>query len=414
MTEALWWLLLNFFSIIVLAFYSMTEMACVSFNRIRLHYYVSKGYKRAIWLNSLLHHPWKLFGTTLIGVNFAMFFGSEFAREFHRSIGLNPDLAPLTQVVLVIVLGELAPMFAARAYPEHVALLGVSVIYASAKIMTPILWAIRLLSTFCNWLVGGKEEASHIFLTQEELQKILEEEEDMPYPGPNEEFNAVTANIFSLKDKTAKHVMTPLHRSALLPSNSTIEQTRAVMEKHEVEYIFIYHGDTFNIIGIVFPSDLIRAPDGRRARDYCRPPWFVTQNTMLLQIVKQFRHNSETVAVILNNEGRAVGVLDLDDVVEEIFGKQSNYKAQKRSLQKKCPFIIDRTFPANLKVGDFNAQFDARLDPREDLTLAELMEIVLEHNPEEGESIYLEPFEITVKETTLRGIKSITINTKVG
>lgn len=412
MNEALFWLVLNFVSIIVLAFYSMMEMACVSFNRIRLHYYVSKGNKRAIWLDNLLHHPWRLFGTTLIGVNFAMFFGSEFSREFHTAIGLSPDLAPLSQVILVIILGELAPMFAARAYPEHVALLGIPIIYASAKIMAPLLWAIRLVSTFCNWAVGGKEANTHIFLTEEELQKILEEEEDMPFPSPSEEFNAVTTNIFDLKEKTAQLVMTPLSRTALIPSNTTVEQTRNTMAKSDAEYVLVYHTYTYNIIGILCPADLLRTPDARRARDYARSPWLVTQNTSLLQIIKQLRRNNETVAVILDDEGHAVGVLDLDDLVEEIFGKWSINK-KKKDLRKKRPLIIDRTFPAQLKVGDFNAQFDVKLDPREDLTLAELMEQVLEHNPEEGESIYLEPFEMTVSETSLRGIKSISITTKI-
>lgn len=56
-SHALYWLLLNLFSIIMLAFYSMLEMACVSFNRVRLQYYVSQGIKRAEWLNWLLQHP---------------------------------------------------------------------------------------------------------------------------------------------------------------------------------------------------------------------------------------------------------------------------------------------------------------------------------------------------------------------
>lgn len=413
MNEALGWLLLNLLSIVVLAFYSMTEMACVSFNRVRLHYYVSKGNKRAIWLNNLLHHPWKLFGTTLIGVNFAMFFGSEFSREFHSAIGISPDLAPLSQVILVIVLGELAPMFAARAYPEQVALLGVPIINASAKVMTPILWAIRLLSKFCNWMVGGKEEASHIFITEEELQKILEEEEDQPFPTNSEEFNAVTTNIFELKTKTAQQVMTPLNQVALLPSNATVEQARILMQNSAVEYFLVFHTEIHNVVGIAFPADLIRAPESRRARDYSRTPWFVTQTTKLMQIVKQFRRNNEIVAVILDKEGHAVGVLDLDDVVEEIFGKWSDKKTNKRDERKRKKLIIDRTFPAHYKVGEFNAQFDVKLDSREELTLVELMEEILEHNPEQGESVYLEPFEMTVKDTTLRGAKSITITTKI-
>jgi len=102
----------------------MVEMACVSFNKVRLHYYVNQGNRRAIWLNYLLQHPFRLFGTTLIGVNVAMVVGSECSREFHSALGLSPDLAPLSQVIIVVIFAELAPMFAARHYAEHVAMLG--------------------------------------------------------------------------------------------------------------------------------------------------------------------------------------------------------------------------------------------------------------------------------------------------
>src|ERR1700722_3738597 len=91
------WFLLNILTIILLGFYSMQEMASVSFNRLRLQYYVSKGIKRAIWVQSLLQNPARLFGTTLISVNIAMFIGSECARRTYAALGLNPDWAPLTQ-----------------------------------------------------------------------------------------------------------------------------------------------------------------------------------------------------------------------------------------------------------------------------------------------------------------------------
>ena len=121
---AMMWLLFNILSIVFLAFFSMAEMACISFNKIRMQFYVAQGSKRAKWLYALMQNPSRLFGTTLIGVNIATFVGSECARQFHSAIGLDPDLAPLSQVIIVIIFGELAPQFAARSYPENVAMLG--------------------------------------------------------------------------------------------------------------------------------------------------------------------------------------------------------------------------------------------------------------------------------------------------
>lgn len=387
----------------------MQEMASVSFNKVRLQYYVSQGNKRAIWLSYLLHHPARLFGTTLIGVNVALVSGSEFSRDFHAAIGLSPDLAPLSQIIIVVIFGELAPMFAARRYAEHVALLGVPIVYASAKLMTPLLWILGQISKICNYLVGGRESNTNIFLSQDELQKILEEhDEEKPYVNESEEFNTISTNIFNLSKKEAWQVMEPVNSQPKIASNATIAEMKAFIAKTKADYALVYHRDFSNIVGIAFPRDLIRVSDTKRVRDYARPPWFITQNTKIMQILKQFRYNNQSVAVILDNQGHAVGIMHLYDIMEEIFGKVATL-----STKPQTQLMIDRTFPGTMKVGVFNAQFGVVLSDKIDLTLSELLKEVLQHQPEAGESIFLDPFEISVDEVSLMGVKTVTINTHI-
>jgi len=407
--NALFWLSLNLLSIVVLSFYSMMEMACVSFNKVRLQYYVTKGIKQAIWLNYLLHNPSRLFGTTLIGVNVAMFAGSECAREFHQAIGLSPDLAPLSQVVIVIIFGELAPMFAARRYAEHVAMLGIPLVYLSAKLMTPFLWILAAISFLCDKLFGGKESETKIFLTKEELLKILEsQEDDKTLSIENEEFNAIAANILQLHKKGAKDVMNPIKSISLIPSSSTVEQARQIFQKSESNYLPVYHNEQTNIIGIVTPRNLIRASDNRKTRDFVRSPWFITESTKASQLLNQFRHNNQNVAIVLNQAGLAIGIVILDDLMAEIFGKIRTPQKKKQNV-----LIMERTFPATMKVAEFNAQFDVVLDPRPNINLADLVREHLGHAPEIDESVYIYPFELTVKETSRLDIKVISIKTRL-
>jgi putative hemolysin len=405
-SSALFWLLLNLITILILAFYSMLEMACVSFNKVRLQYYVFKGNKQAIWLNWLLNNPTRLFGTTLLGVNVATVFGSEFAREFFSSIGLDPDLSPFTQVLLVVIFGELAPMFAARRYAEHVTMLGVPIVYASAKLMSPIIWAISAISKAFNKMIGGKETHGNIFITQEELLKILEEQDETG--GDGEDFNTVTTNIFNLRQKDLRQVMEPLESVSKISSNVTVAQIANVLQnqKSDQNYVLIYHREPTNIIGVVQARHLIRAPENRRVRDFAQPPWFVTQNTSLLKILNQFRRNNEAIGIILNEQGKAEGVIHLDDIVEEIFGIRTVANESGNML------FLERTFPGSMKVGDFNSQFDVVLDKRKDLTLSDLILEHLGHHPEVGESIFIDPFELTVEVTSLLEIKTVKITTK--
>lgn len=406
--SALLWLGLNLFSLVILAFYSMMEMACVSFNRVRLHYYVSKKERKALLLNELLHNPSRLFGTTLVMVNVAMFFGSECSRELHIALGLSPDLAPLSQVILVVIFGELAPMFAARSHSEHVALLGVTIIDTSAKLLAPVLAVLEYITRICNGMMTSEEMHSTFSITQEELQKLLEEQEgEQPYATDLEQFNAITSNIFSLRQKNVSQVMTPMQRIPALSSNATIKEARALFASTKADYLPIYHRTIANVIAIAFPRDLVRASDQQKVKEHARVPWFVTENAKLPHILRQFRSNTQEVAVILNSQGAAIGMIDREEIIEEIFG------AQKHPLKKKGMVIIDRSFPGDMLIADFNAQFHIILDQDEELTLEELIKRELGFRPEVGESIYIAPFELIVKEVSLLGIKSITVKTKI-
>lgn len=408
MTTALFWLFLNLLSIIVLAFYSMSEMACVSFNKLRLQYYVAQKSKPAELLNWLLHNPSRLFGTTLIGVNVATFFGSEFAREFHRAIGVDPDLSPISQVFLVVIFGELAPMFAARRFAEHVAMLSAPLLYGSAKLLTPFLWAIDGFTRFFSYFFGPSGHEQSIYLTQEELQKILEDKsEDRPassYDSGN--FNVATANIFSLRHKDVRQAMEPIRTLKRLPSNATIAQVMALLRKTDEVFVAIYHRELPHIIGIAHVYDLIRVPDTRKVRDYIHPPLFVTQNTSLMQLLNQFSRTKETIAIVLNKQGHAEGYIRRDDIIDELTGPLP-------AGQIPSMTFIERTVQGEMTVGEFYDQFDVLLDENQELTLSELLILRLGHQPEVGESIFLSPYELSVEEVGLRHIKNIGVKTRL-
>ncbi len=405
--EALFWLFLNIIWTAISGYYSMMEMACVSFNRVRLQYYVNKDITQATWLNAMLKNPARLFGTTLIGVNIATVIGSECARETYAALGIPPDLAPLTQVVFVVIFGELAPMFAARHYPEHVVMLGMWGIYYSAKVMAPLLWIIHWLSKACHFFYGGKKGEKELFLTQEELTRMLEEQDEESHASPE---NLIARNIFKLKTITASQVMKPLTQFKLLHSNATVKEMREILTHHEAKFLPIYHRNIYNIVGVAYPRDMLRAQENKRVRDQTPSPWFIVASTPAMQILHQFRNNNKTVAVVLNDQGRTIGILSLDDLIEQVYGQPGS---EEESSEEMDTVLIDRTFPGEMRVGEFNGQFEVVLDKRDELTLSELLNEYLGHHPEVGETLYLPPFTITVKEVSLIGVKEVTISTKM-
>jgi putative hemolysin len=406
MESPLFWLLLNVLSIIILAFYSMEEMAAVSFNRLRLQFYVSQGSKRASWLNSLLQNPSELFITTLIGVNVATFFGSECARKFHAGIGLPPDIAPLSQIILVIIFGELAPMFAARRYSEHVALMGIPVIYFSAKLLTPVIWLLGFITRFTNQLMGIRSSHPQLFLTQDELKKMFEDQDDDYHPVQKDLRDIpITSNIFNLREKQAKYAMTPLNSKTVISSTETVQQVReAAVFGHK--YLVVYQGSLNNIIGIVYIKDLLRAEPHKKLKSFCSPPWFVSSTTPLIRIIKQFRQSSENIAIILDERGFAVGYLTFEDILEEIFGKTGLGERSRTDL------VIDTSVNGEITLATLQQELDLKLDGEPSETLSDWMIRKMEHSPAVGESLVVPPCELTIAETSLLGITRVNIETR--
>ncbi len=395
--------------LIVQGFYAMLEMACVSFNKVRLQYYVSKSNRRAIWLSYLLNHPAQLFGTTLIGVNLSLQLGSEAARRFYEALGFSPDLAPLSQVLIVILVAELAPLFAGRRYAENVVMLGIPILYLSSIILRPMIWALDILCSVINKLLKIPARAG-LYLSREELQKIIEEQEVRSVPE-QAEFNTIAANMFSLKNKTAKELMKPLQEIVMVPSICTIAEMRTLLSSNYFPYLPIYHRSPQNIVAIAYPRDLLRFAENTRVRDHARPPWFITETNSILQILKQFRQSNRSIAVVLNEAGLAVGILTLDEIIDEIFGRADAWESLEDIMPRSHHIAIDRSFPGDMKIADFNQQFHVHLPSHGCVTLEELVAKTLGHPPAKDESIRIDQFELTVEEASLLAAKMISIRT---
>lgn len=408
-----YFLFLIILCLIIEGFFSMVEMACVSFNKVRLQYYVSQKNRRAIWLSALLNRPAQLFGTTLLAVNTVLILGSECARRFYLSLGLSPDWAPLTQVLIVLIFAEISPMLAGRRYAEHAAMFGIPVVYAASIILRPVVGLLELLCQLVNRLVKSPA-SSALSLSREELEKVLEQQEE-PYPSKSEEqgeeFNTVVSNIFSLKNKTANELMQPLKNIQMIASTSTVEEMRGMLTSSYTPYMPVYHSSSQNIVAIAYPRDLLRLDKNKLVREYARSPWFITENSSILQILKQFRRNNQSVAVVLDDTGFAVGVLTLDEIIDEIFGRIDQWMSFEEAPTFLRHVVVDRTFPGDMRIEDFNTKFHVHLDPKGTETLQELVTKLLGHVPSKGESVRLDQFELSVEEASLLGAKMIAVRT---
>lgn len=406
--QPLFWFILTLICIFVEAFFAMGEIAIISFNKVRLQYYLNKENKRAQWIFKLLQNPANLFGTVLLGVNIALQVGSECSRQFYETAGFDPDLAPVTQFILVVIIAELAPLFAGRRYAEHVAMLQAPFIYVASIILSPFILFFSLLLKLFNKLFNSKEEELSGILSRDELQKIVEEHDDrISMKGENEEFNRVVANLFVLRTKTAKEIMIHLQNLKMVPQNITVKDFRSFIKTSNHSRIPIYLDAKTNIIGIAQVRDLLKLSDDELVKNACKSPWFITEDAKIIQILDEFRRNNQEMAICLDSKGKSVGMLTLEDILDEIFHKDT------LKALPQVQTVIERHFPGNMKVKDFNKEFHTKLEDSGNDTLEDVILRHLEHHPEVGDMVRCGCFELTVEETSFLGIKNLSIKTLV-
>ena len=168
----------------------------------------------------LLNRPTLLFGTSLIGLNTGLILGSEAARKFYASLGLSPDLAPLTQVIIVLIFAELSPMLAGRMFSESASMMGAPFLYFCSWVLRPVVW---FCDIFCYLIAKacGIPANPQPFLTRDELQKVIELKNE---GGETDDakIDRVVDNIFQFRYKTAKEVMQPLSSTFMAPSRLTV------------------------------------------------------------------------------------------------------------------------------------------------------------------------------------------------
>jgi CBS domain containing-hemolysin-like protein len=140
-----------------------------------------------------------------------------------------------------------------------------------------------------------------------------------------------------------------------------------------------------------------------------RSPWFITQNGTLGEILHQFRRNNQSVAVVLNEPGSAVGVITLEGVLDEVFGKITPISSG-RQLQ--TVLALDKTYPGDTRISKFNQDLGVSLDSKGAITLAGLVEKELGHHPKKGEAVQVGQFRLEVVETTLLEVRKVRVHTR--
>ncbi len=403
-------LLALLFLVMLSAFFSSAETALTTVNRIRLQALCAEGDKRAAVVLKVVENSSKMLSSILIGNNLVNNFSAALATALAIKMFGNGAVGIVTGIltIAILIFGEITPKTFATANAERLSLAYASVILLLMKILTPVIVIINTICRYLLKLLHVDTDRSLNTMTEMELRTIVEvshkdgviekEEREMIY------------NVVDFGDSQAKDVMVPRADVVSVSDTSSYSEIREVFRTEKYTRLPVYQGDRDNIIGILNIKDFFFCNDTEdfKVSDIMYEPYFTYEYKKTSELLMEMQKSSVSIAVVLDEYGAAVGMVSLEDLLEEIVGEiRDEYDEDEKDLIQKvsdCEYIIE----GSVKLDDVNDTLQLALSSDEYDSIGGLIIEKLDHLPTEHESVITEEgISLTVMQMDKNRIESV-------
>jgi CBS domain containing-hemolysin-like protein len=408
------WLLLAglLVTLVIAGLAAAAETALTSINRIRIRQQAEEGDATAKRIDWLMHEPHIFITTILIVSNLSIITASTIATLIAVDLDFNGAEVASTIILSVVVLifCEITPKSAAVRAPER----------WSRALVAPVEWlmvALRPLISLFTWisnglirLLGGKPGDKTPFVTEDELRMMVEVggEEGVL----EEDESEMLGNVFDLSETTVREVMIPRIDIVAVEADVSLEEATAMMLQGGQSRIPVYDDTLDEVIGLLYAKDLLRVyADHERpttVRALVRPAYFVPDSKRLDDLLRELRKERVHMAIVSDEYGSVVGLVTIEDLVEEIVGDiQDEYDVEEALFERvrDNEYIID----AKLPVEEFDELVGRELPEGDYETLGGFVIAQLDKIPTAGDVVHFEDLTITVLGTVGRRVTKVRV-----
>ncbi|XP_002966928.2 DUF21 domain-containing protein At1g55930, chloroplastic [Selaginella moellendorffii] len=329
------------------AFFSMSETAITTLWPWKVRELAEKESEGGVF--QLLRQDVTRFLTTiLIGTTIANIAATALVTDAATALFGEAGVTAATGVmtVVVLLLTEIAPKSIAVHNATEVARFVVRPVAWLSVVLYPVGRIVTILSTAMLKFFGLKSSGEP-FVTEEELKLMLrgaelsgaieEEEQDM------------IENVLDIKDTYVREVMTPLVDVVAIDGGATLMEFRNFWVKHQYSRVPVFERRVDNIVGIAYAMDMLDYVEQSEllqkitvARVAHRPAYFVPDSMSVWNLLREFRIRKVHMAIVLNEYGGTVGIVTLEDVVEEIVGEIFDENDSKEEIRRKTGYVVQR------------------------------------------------------------------------
>ena len=306
-------------------FFSLAETSLMALSRIRLRHLVAQGRRRAKIVQGLVNRLDHLLATILLANSFVnIAFTSMITVICVDAVGerWGPWAATLVATIVILIFGEITPKIAAAQYPERIALWLGPVIQPIVSVFGPIASVFSRASRWLLGLLGLHLKTRAPFITEEEIRLMIEIGKEEGVLGEHE--RQLLHRIFEFGDTKVGEVMVPQDQIAMVSDRSTHEQVLDAFVEEGYSRILVYPGeDRSRVVGVIHTHDILhlwRHQTLIAVSDLIRPVYAVPPDRRVSDLLRDFQTRKVQIAVVVDAQGKTLGLVTLEDLVEEIVG----------------------------------------------------------------------------------------------
>lgn len=390
--------------ILLSGFFSASETALTAFKASDIEEIEKKNKRVASLLKKWLKNPNEILTGMLLGNNIVNILASSIATAVTIKLMGNSKgslaIVTIIMTILILIFGEITPKIIAKNNSKGFSKTVISPIYYFGLLMKPFVKILMWISLVIGRILGINVESQKI-ITEEDLisfvnvgeaEGIIEEEE-----------KEMIHSIVGLGETHAKEIMTPRTSMFAVEDIQTLNDIWEDMMKAGFSRIPVYEKSIDNIIGILYTKDVLNYLKGHtteiQVKELIREAYFVPETKSIIEILEEFKSKKVHMAIVLDEYGGTVGVLTIEDLLEEIVGEiRDEFDTEEEETIKEIEenhYEVD----AMLDIETINKILEIALPLSEDYeSLGGLIMSVLGKIPEVGDEIEIENLQIKVKE----------------
>ncbi|WP_303722351.1 HlyC/CorC family transporter [Malonomonas rubra] len=389
MPDEAFWRLLALLALLALSgFFSGSETALLSLDKLRVRFLQQKGRRGADKLAKLLDDPDRLLSGILVGNNLVNIAASVIATGLFVSYFSDQGelLTVLVLTPVLLIFSEVCPKTYAAQYPEKVSFFVLNPIRFVVWVMMPVVLVVSSASKLLTKFFRG-EKAEGLSVSEDEIRAIIEVGEETGVVAAEQ--RRMLHGIFDLSETRVRDVMIPRTEVVGLNVSASFQEVLSQVQQARHSRFPVYRDNMDNIVGVMHSKkvlDFVGRTETFSLEHICRKPYFVPESKRIAVLLQSFRKKREHLAIVVDEYGGVEGIVTLEDVVEEIVGEiHDEYDIEEVDFRQLGPgrFLVDGA----VSVRAVNKRLKLALPEDHVTTLAGYLLQVMGKIPEEGETV---------------------------